>query len=108
MLSNTLVYLIECVDFCVTGSCQSRFHQPLVQAVSNHRALAAWEIVNEPEGSVQAGVTDSNPCFDTNVLIGTGAGWSGAGIPMQRYNAIIAKEIPSTKLKLCKLYVPYF
>jgi len=53
-------------------------------ALKGHPALAAWEIVNELEGSVYNGKVDANKCFDTQVLIGSGAGWTGKWIPMQR------------------------
>ena len=54
-------------------------------ALKGHPALGAWEIINELEGSVYNGMTNSNPCFDTRVLVGSGAGWTGKWIPMQRY-----------------------
>jgi mannan endo-1,4-beta-mannosidase len=57
--------------------------QPLVRAVSNHRALGAWEIVNEPEGSVRVGESNGNPCFDTTAIASSGAGWTQLNIPME-------------------------
>ena len=58
---------------------------PMVKGLSDLRSIAGWEIVNEPEGSVQAGVSNSQPCFDTRSLQGTGAGWTGSNIPMQQW-----------------------
>lgn len=55
--------------------------QPMVRALSTKRALASWEVMNEPEGSVLI-APHANPCFSTTILTGTGAGWTGEGIPM--------------------------
>jgi mannan endo-1,4-beta-mannosidase len=52
---------------------------PMVAALANESSLAAWEVINEPEGSVSPGVTSaSNPCFDTTLLNHSGAGWAQA------------------------------
>ena len=51
---------------------------PWVRAVKDHPALGGWDIINEMEGFIQPGHHDSEPCFDTTFLAGSGAGWTGA------------------------------
>lgn len=57
---------------------------PIVKGLAGHPGLGGYEILNEMEGSVIAGQSNANACFDTDALSGTGAGWSGGQIPMVR------------------------
>ena len=74
---------------------------PLVAALSSEVGIGAWEIMNEPEGSVAPDVPDAEPCFDTVKLKNTGAGWSQkkkGGTPLsmkylQRFVAVQAAAI---------------
>ena len=50
---------------------------PWVNAVKHHPALGGWDIINEMEGFIRTDIHDSERCFDTSKLAGTGAGWAG-------------------------------
>ena len=69
---------------------------PMVKQLSNKVALAAWEIMNEPEGSLAINSND-NPCFDTSLLQGSGAGWTGENIPMENFLRFINRQISAIK-----------
>ena len=70
---------------------------PMATAVKAHKGLLAWEIINEAEGLVRAGRSDSESCYDTQVLSGTGAGWAGKNIPMRNLQRFINKQAAAIK-----------
>lgn len=59
--------------------------------------LHAVFCVPQPEGLVNAGIADANPCFDTQVLGGSGAGWAGTYIPMQLLQRFINRQTAAIK-----------
>ena len=56
---------------------------PLISALSEYPSLLAYEIINEPEGSILSGEKNENPCFNTTGLANSGAGWAGTGLKME-------------------------
>ncbi|XP_071528681.1 LOW QUALITY PROTEIN: mannan endo-1,4-beta-mannosidase-like [Panulirus ornatus] len=63
----------------------------LMNKIKGHPALAAFEAVNEPEGSVVV-ETNSNSCYDTTIIGNNGAGWTGKAIPMERWLRFIGRQ----------------
>jgi mannan endo-1,4-beta-mannosidase len=54
--------------------------------------LGAWEVMNEPEGSVSllAGVGGKEPCFDP--LKAHGVGWTGNNISLSYLQRFVARQ----------------
>ena len=70
---------------------------PMATAQKAHKALFAWEIINEAEGLVRAGESDRESCFDTQVLSGTGAGWAKKYVPMKNLLGFINRQAAAIK-----------
>jgi len=59
---------------------------PMILGLRDHPSLAAWEVMNEPEGATPPGQTNNEPCFDLTHLDWSksrGPGWSGANISIK-------------------------
>ena len=56
----------------------------MARALAGHPALAAWEIINEPEGLVYNNKANANNCFNTVPIANSGAGWTSRYIPMNQ------------------------
>ncbi|GFR69945.1 endo-1,4-beta-mannanase 1 [Elysia marginata] len=69
---------------------------PLVEAVIGHPALAAWEIMNEPEGLLNLQFNE-DPCFDTFMLKVSGAGWAGWKYSYQQLLRFISWQTDAIK-----------
>ncbi|XP_050714912.1 mannan endo-1,4-beta-mannosidase-like [Eriocheir sinensis] len=63
----------------------------LMNTIKGHPALGAFEAVNEPEGSILV-ESNSEPCYDTETIGTSGAGWTGKAIPMERYLRFIGRQ----------------
>ena len=55
---------------------------PWVEAVKDHPALGGWDVINELEGVIIPGERSDEPCFDTQFL-----SWSTAGFAEELYRA---------------------
>ena len=56
-------------------------------------SLLGFDIINAPEGLIQAGAPHPNRCYDTTSLQDTGAGWTGANVHMERILRFISRQI---------------
>lgn len=70
---------------------------PMVTGLQDKVALGGWEIINEPEGLVYTGQSNSNPCFDTTPLTGSGAGWVNTFTPMENLLRFINLQTSAIK-----------
>ena len=66
---------------------------PLVDDLKDHSALGAWEIINEPEGSIKVTSSDSNAdCTDTSFLAPRGPPWTDVEIYALEFQRFINKQ----------------
>jgi len=74
--------------------------KPLVAGLKNKKALGAWGIINEPIGSLATGIKDTNPCYDTQILTGSGADWAGSHLNIKDVLKLIIGQSKSSKPNL--------
>ncbi|XP_046582030.1 mannan endo-1,4-beta-mannosidase-like [Haliotis rubra] len=58
---------------------------PWVKAVKDEPSMGGWDIINEFEGEVKPNLANAEPCFDTNFLLNSGAGWAGKLYTAQQF-----------------------
>ncbi len=61
------------------------------------RALAAWEVINEPEGMLLTCKRHAEYCYGTIPLKNAGAGWVETWIPMERMLQFISRQLAAIK-----------
>ena len=75
--------------------------KPMAHALRTHPALAAFDIINEPAGSFAQGINDANPCFNTEILKGSGTDWTHTGLHIKDVQRFINHHI-----QVIKMYAP--
>ncbi|XP_050396881.1 mannan endo-1,4-beta-mannosidase [Patella vulgata] len=62
---------------------------PWVKAVKDEPAMGGWDIMNEFEGEIIANQHNSERCFDTVFMHGSGSGWAGAKYYVQELQRFV-------------------
>ena len=71
--------------------------KPMAMAFKDKPALGGYDIINEPQGSFSQGVADSNPCYDTMNLKGTGTDWTGSHLHIKDVQRFVNHHIDAIK-----------
>jgi len=66
---------------------------PVVKALAGVPGLGGYEIINEPCGSIKAGLATNNNCTDTTRLKNTGAGWTNMEVPMSNMQQFVNLQV---------------